>query len=170
MLAGRFRDPLVGRDILVGATAAATLEVVAVFGGLASGWLGRAPSPLHVGELSTLFGVPQLLGRTLDKLVHAQAPAMGILFLLFRGAFRPVGTMSCPDSIRRSARVEPGKDRGKSGSLRTENTPTIFLTAPIDRHLSLPATLRTAVSQATAIIVCSTPRDHYQEHDGYGQP
>jgi serine/threonine-protein kinase len=80
VLAGRFRDPLVGRDILVGAAVATSLSVFGSIGYLAPGWLGRAPVRPEVGDLSSLLGVPRLLGNTVDYLVHAQFPAMGFLF------------------------------------------------------------------------------------------
>ena len=81
VLAGRFRDPLVGRDILVGAAVATSLSVFGTIGFLSPQWLGRAPLRPEVGNLSSFLGVPRLLGNTIDALVHAQIPAMGFLFL-----------------------------------------------------------------------------------------
>jgi serine/threonine-protein kinase len=81
VLAGRFRDPLVGRDILVGATVGTGLSVFFTIGFLAPQWLGRAPGQPNAGNLSDLLGVPRLLGNTIDALVHAQVPAMAILFV-----------------------------------------------------------------------------------------
>jgi serine/threonine-protein kinase len=86
VLAGRFRDPLVGRDILVGAAAAVSLQVLGAVSALAPAWFGRPPAQPDTGDLTSFLGVPRLLANTVDALVHAQVPAMVILFafLLFR--------------------------------------------------------------------------------------
>ncbi len=57
------------------------LTVLGTIAFLSPQWLGRAPVRPEVGNLSSLIGVPRLLGNTMDVLVHAQFPAMAFLFL-----------------------------------------------------------------------------------------
>ena len=45
LLAGDYRDPLVGRDLLIGSVAGASLIVLAVVGRIAPNWIGQATPP-----------------------------------------------------------------------------------------------------------------------------
>ena len=81
LLAGRYRDPRVGRDILAGGLCAA------VFLGLASGidlnsWLGYPPSiPISAG-LEQLHDLRYSLGSLLDAPIHAILNGMLLVFVL----------------------------------------------------------------------------------------
>ena len=83
-LGGSFRDPLVGRDMLVGALAGVMIQLVYVVG---PEWLyprlGLA-SPLPVQtNLRMLMGVRYLLAEALAVLPSAMLTALGATFLLF---------------------------------------------------------------------------------------
>ncbi len=81
VLSGRLRDPLVGRDILIGGLFAAALYLVDRLAELALGWLGAPPPRPGWERLSELRGGRFLIGQLLDPgfilspLIH--------LFLLF---------------------------------------------------------------------------------------
>ncbi len=80
LLTGRFRDPLVGRDILIGAVAGIVLTTVAQFGRLGPAWFGLPPS-LSAGESGQLL----LGGRhALSALAgwQVRAVTIGLVFLL----------------------------------------------------------------------------------------
>jgi len=62
LLAGNFRDPLVGRDILVGAVFGVTLAVVSFVKGIISVWLGHPQTP-RVVNLDTLLGLRESIGE-----------------------------------------------------------------------------------------------------------
>ncbi len=66
LLSGRLRDPLVGRDILIGAVFAAAAYLVEQLGQLAVGWLGAPPPIPGQGGLSRLLGGRYLMGQLLN--------------------------------------------------------------------------------------------------------
>jgi serine/threonine-protein kinase len=83
LLAGRFRDPLVGRDILIGTSTC--MVIVAVFGSLellAPGWMGY---PLHSSMLSldtdALLGGRRLVAALWSDMAGAIAAVLFWLFL-----------------------------------------------------------------------------------------
>jgi hypothetical protein len=86
LLRGRFKDPLVGRDVLIGVLVCAVLLVVLPAIVLAGGWLGAAPQPPSPDDttLEALRGSPHAVAMMLFE--HSQAllrPGMfGIVFLL----------------------------------------------------------------------------------------
>lgn len=62
LLAGEFRDPLVGRDILIGAVFGVTIAVLGFVKGIVPVWLGRTRAPL-TASLETLLGVREAMGE-----------------------------------------------------------------------------------------------------------
>jgi serine/threonine-protein kinase len=80
LLSGRFADPLVGRDILVGILAAAVVRIIQVAGAAVSWWIslsGATPLGLPNGLLRPL-SLPQTLANGIWKTVFA---TMALLFL-----------------------------------------------------------------------------------------
>ena len=58
LLAGQFRDPLVGRDLLIGIVMAVFLDVIARAAQLAPQWMGRTPvAPSRAVDLAQLNGL-----------------------------------------------------------------------------------------------------------------
>ena len=90
LLAGRFRDPLVGRDVLLGMTLGVGLQIF----GIAALWLGEAQGWMatqqSTGFLSTLRGGRHLLSELFTlHLVSLSVPlAFLLLFLLIRLVLR----------------------------------------------------------------------------------
>ncbi|MEE8170074.1 MAG: hypothetical protein V3T70_05960, partial [Phycisphaerae bacterium] len=83
LLAGRFRDPLVGRDILIGAAFGILSGLVGHFRYVASEWLGRAPPiPMRAG-ISELLGMRRVAASFLSDLPTDVFLAMGFFFVLF---------------------------------------------------------------------------------------
>ncbi len=82
ILAGRFRDPLVGRDILFGsALGAFVLTIIGLTGSL-PGWIGWPPDIPSPRQLADLHGLQFLLGEVLDIHVHGLLNVMQVLFLI----------------------------------------------------------------------------------------
>jgi serine/threonine-protein kinase len=86
LLSGRLRDPLVGRDLLIGFAAGIGLLAVTTLAHLAPGWLGAgSPNPL-MWAITSLEGGRRALGSLfLFQLESLPAPlAFMALFLLLR--------------------------------------------------------------------------------------
>ncbi|HZE88126.1 MAG TPA: hypothetical protein VE404_01195 [Verrucomicrobiae bacterium] len=81
-LAGRFRDPLVGRDILFGCLIGIALRLWDQLGLQLPGWLGLAPGRPAPIRLHALAGTRFIFGELLDSQVHAIVPPMALLILL----------------------------------------------------------------------------------------
>jgi serine/threonine-protein kinase len=80
LLDGRFRDPLVGRDVLLGVLGAAGAMLTLQLGRLAPTWWGAAPAPpLLVVNTDVFTNVPGLVFVWMAHLV----PAMAGFFFLF---------------------------------------------------------------------------------------
>jgi serine/threonine-protein kinase len=79
LLSLRFRDPLVGSDILIGSLAGVFLTTVNAFSIVAPSWLGQPPSRPSVGTVEVLSGVNHIVGR----LFSLQPGAMFVPILLF---------------------------------------------------------------------------------------
>jgi serine/threonine protein kinase len=62
LLAGDLRDPLVGRDILIGGVFGVAIAVLGFVKGLVPVWLGRTRSPLTVSS-DTLLGLRESIGE-----------------------------------------------------------------------------------------------------------
>jgi serine/threonine-protein kinase len=81
-LSGRFRDPLVGRDILFGAGLGLAVALLWELGQMAPALMGELPRrPDWVG-LHSLAADRFLFGEFLDVLVHSIVPSMALLTLL----------------------------------------------------------------------------------------
>jgi len=85
LLAGDFRDPLIGRDILIGAAIGMTIMVVNHLWTLTPGWFGhlRAPKPV---TLHTLLGLREAVGELffsgITLIVFLSVTCMLLLLLL----------------------------------------------------------------------------------------
>ena len=90
LLTGHPRDPLVGRDILVGCLAGALLCMVVTLNDLVFGWFGLLRSPPGAGNAIVLLGPRYALALPLDIQLHGMLDVMSIfvLFLLCRIIFR----------------------------------------------------------------------------------
>lgn len=74
LLGGHYRDPLVGRDLLIGATVGAAMTVISYVYYLTPGWLSWPPLAPPVPEL--LLGTRQLLAQVFFQLSGAINNAM----------------------------------------------------------------------------------------------
>ncbi len=86
LLAGRFRDPMVGRDALIGALAGSACAIIFKLAILAPAWFGHLPlSPIrtYFTALTQLRHVAYLIGSML-QLSIGLALLAAFLFLLFR--------------------------------------------------------------------------------------
>jgi len=84
LLAGRVRDPRVGRDVLVGAAAFGVLLLPAVPQFVLARWMGVPPPNLRwiAGGLDVLLGGRQLTSALVGSVLQALLVPIGILFLL----------------------------------------------------------------------------------------
>jgi predicted Ser/Thr protein kinase len=82
VLAGGFRDPLVGRDLLVGCLSGVVLALIQGFGNLLYGIHGTTATKIST-DLVTLSGGRFLAGEFLYLFVDILNKSLGILFLIF---------------------------------------------------------------------------------------
>ncbi|MEM7586117.1 MAG: serine/threonine-protein kinase [Acidobacteriota bacterium] len=82
LLAGRIRDPLVGRHVLYGAALGVGMALIDQLGDQAPRWFGGAPARPNVTDLDTLLGTHWVIGEFFFSLRHALVDPMSILFLL----------------------------------------------------------------------------------------
>jgi serine/threonine-protein kinase len=82
LLAGRFHDPLVGRDILIGCLLGSILWLLITLGELTPGWLGWPPPPPSAGGLDHLGGLRWHLARVMGSALGAVYGSMHALFVL----------------------------------------------------------------------------------------
>ncbi|MDH3626832.1 MAG: serine/threonine protein kinase [Acidobacteriota bacterium] len=90
LLTGRWKDPWVGRDLLVGVAGGAIMSVLGSLTTLLPSWLGKtaiAPSAVSVAALD---GYRQAMGITIGQVRQAMILPVAVLFLLviFRIVFR----------------------------------------------------------------------------------
>ncbi|HEX7877984.1 MAG TPA: hypothetical protein VF720_01165, partial [Candidatus Eisenbacteria bacterium] len=84
-LAGGFRDPIVGRDVLIGAVAGVTLHVLQGIGWLVPTWLGQPPeTPLSI-DPDTLLGFGTMLGAILASLTNVVTTPLVVLIIYVIG-------------------------------------------------------------------------------------
>ena len=90
LLTGRFRDPLVGRDVLIGLTFGIAVQLLSHLPVVASGWLGLAAPPPTMYAIDALAGGRQTLGALFPVLLVSLALPLSwiLLFLLLRMVLR----------------------------------------------------------------------------------
>jgi serine/threonine-protein kinase len=82
VLAGRWRDPLVGRDVLVGVVSAMMLLLLAAFAYRLPGWVGQAGAMPEPGDLDTLLGPRQIAASLLYMQFDVVSEALGVLLVV----------------------------------------------------------------------------------------
>ncbi|HVR71508.1 MAG TPA: hypothetical protein VMT87_11760 [Vicinamibacteria bacterium] len=82
LLAGRWRDAAVGRDVLVGAAAGALMAVVLVLTWRLPGWFGLTEPWPRAHDLDAFLGVRERLMSAAFAQLNAAAIGLGILVLL----------------------------------------------------------------------------------------
>jgi serine/threonine-protein kinase len=90
LLAGRFRDPLVGRHLLFGAVLGVTMAALVQLPDLLPAWLGAAPGPPSGTDFDTLLGTRWVVGELFWGMRHSIRNPMFILvvLVLFRFTLR----------------------------------------------------------------------------------
>lgn len=83
LLAGGVRDPLVGRDLLIGCAAGALLEVLRHYALLAPGWLGFLPENQLLPWQRAFAGTPQFVAMVCYYALVALFLPLGLIFLVF---------------------------------------------------------------------------------------
>ena len=83
LLTGRFRDPLVGRDLLIGSVTGAAVSVLILLGNLIPGWMGRPGPPPVTNSVGTLGGLTDVAAIMLGLQPGAMIAPIGIFFLIF---------------------------------------------------------------------------------------
>jgi serine/threonine-protein kinase len=82
LLAGDFRDPLVGRDLLIGALFGTVFLLTTYLQHIAPTWVGH-PADVPMGMmLNSLRGVDGLLGMFANQVINALLPPSVFLFML----------------------------------------------------------------------------------------
>jgi serine/threonine-protein kinase len=83
LLTGRFRDPLIGRDLLIGSSTGVVVSLLILLGGLIPGWMGQpGPDPV-TNSVGTLGGLTDVAGIMLGLQPGAMIAPIGIFFLIF---------------------------------------------------------------------------------------
>ena len=83
LLAGRWRDPLVGRDVLVGLTSGVVFGLLLRATGAASAWIGLPPGTPLIGNPDALVGgVPVLAGMLLGQVNSVILTALILVLLM----------------------------------------------------------------------------------------
>jgi hypothetical protein len=90
LLAGRIRDPLVGRDILTGALVGVAINLLFGFSEYVSQWVGYPPGLGGIMVLQSLLGPGALASAVINNLANALLSSMMIMMmlLLFRVILR----------------------------------------------------------------------------------
>jgi len=83
LLAGSFRDPLVGRDVLAGCLLTTVSVAVVRVGGLAALWLGYPPVQPYGGPEREFLGARAIISAVSGSLMFAIFIGLAILFFLF---------------------------------------------------------------------------------------
>ncbi len=86
VLAGQFRDPVVGRNILIGVALGIGIRLMGILGHFAEGWFGKLPPRPMSMDLDSLRGMSGMLEELLSILPSAfgLALALFVLFVLLR--------------------------------------------------------------------------------------
>jgi hypothetical protein len=83
LLSGKFRDPLIGRDLLVGSLLGIGLTIAEVSDNFLLPLLGKLPPVPDVGHTETLLGVHAAIGLLLAYVFFWVVSALGVFFVLF---------------------------------------------------------------------------------------
>jgi hypothetical protein len=83
LLAGGFRDPLVGRDVLVGCLFSAFASALSRLGWFVPSWLGYPPTQPLSGPQWQLLGFRTVIADMSNSLVSSVFISLGALFVLF---------------------------------------------------------------------------------------
>jgi hypothetical protein len=83
LLAGGLRDPLVGRDVLVGCLLAVTEIVLGRAGWFVPAWLGSPPSQPYTGPTSQFLGARAIVSNVAGSLPFTIGGGLALLFVLF---------------------------------------------------------------------------------------
>jgi len=83
LLGGRLRDPLLGRDLLIGSLVGVLLALLLELGSLAPSWTGLALGVPRSPDFNAMTGPGFLVAMLLDVMVHSVVTVMGVLFILF---------------------------------------------------------------------------------------
>jgi len=84
LLAGGYRDPLVGRDVLIGTGIGVGMALIQIFGSLVYRMAG-IPAVRIAVDTSVLLGGRHLAGQFLYVVADALYKSLGVLFLIFLG-------------------------------------------------------------------------------------
>jgi serine/threonine-protein kinase len=83
VLAGQFRDPLVGRDVLIGVAVGVGVRLWDILLHFAEGWFGRlSPGPITT-DLGPLLGARGMIGELLLSIPLCFGIALAVFFLFF---------------------------------------------------------------------------------------
>ena len=82
LLAGEFRDPLVGRDVLVGCAAGTVLAIVAMLNFVVPEWLGLPSSVVFADVYGVAYGVRSVLPLLIWRAAQSVVAGLGAVFLL----------------------------------------------------------------------------------------
>ena len=83
LMTGKFVDPLVGRDLLVGTLYGVALVLFEVSDNFIYPLLGKLPPTPNVGQTESLMGVRMAIGILLGNIAFWVLCALGIFFLIF---------------------------------------------------------------------------------------
>jgi hypothetical protein len=83
LLAGGFRDPLVGRDVLAGCLWGVLVTALLQLRWFVRSWLGDVPEPMTTGPLSSLLGARTVIAGMSNGLTVALVFSFSFLFVLF---------------------------------------------------------------------------------------
>jgi len=81
LLAGDYRDPLVGRDLLIGAACGFALTLLGYAQNALPGWLGLPPRPPITTPLAALLGASETVGVFSAQVQNALVYPAGFIFL-----------------------------------------------------------------------------------------
>ncbi len=83
LLSGDWRDPLVGRDVLIGCAAGVSVDCLTRFGRLASSWFGYPEASAIPTNWTAFAGIGSFIGELLGQSSIAVLAGLGLLLFLF---------------------------------------------------------------------------------------